>query len=396
MWVQRVPFSVLSATLVALGPARALASHAGAQASVGETLEPASSDPPAAEVDEPASPTRATAPGGGSGSDWEPDTNKFPLEQALDAWKVGEWGHVRKILEPLVSEGGQLDSRERTEMALRYLADATLFDPTLDETTSDRIATRYIVRLLDEYPSWEPPAEVHGPRLYDVHRRIKSARDDARTVSCEAENLVCQADLDELRRDYTKLQQNRDELQRAYDSEEVMVTDRVARNRGVAFIPFGVGHFYNSRPALGGVFLGVEAVLGGTGLGLLLNRQLVLGCRRDKEIGWFQPESMTCTPPAHVSNTQVGRRRDLEQGMGIGFFAVLAVDVLVSQLTFQKYTTLNTRRVPRSELEEELRKPTPQRKKARHRDKNASAKIRLLPAPAIVPGGAGFGVRLDF
>ncbi|MEE9386514.1 MAG: hypothetical protein V3V08_24115 [Nannocystaceae bacterium] len=341
-------------------------------------------------------PGRADRVASDATGEWRPDPTKLRLEQALDAWKIGEWGQVRRILELVVSEGGQLDTRERTEMALRYLADATLFDATLDETTSDRIATRYLVRLLDDDPAWEPPPGVHGPRLYEVFRRIKRARDDARTVSCEAENLVCQADLDELRRAYTKLEGRLGSLQRAYDSEEVLVTDRVARNRGAALVPFGVGHFYNGEPAVGGAFLGLEAITGTTALGLLLNRLWVLKCTRDPEISWFDVGSMTCRPPDNISDEVVQRRRQLEQGTAIAFFGLLAADILVAQLTFQKYTTLNTRRIRRDQLEGELRKPAPARERAKNREKDANARVRWRPAPEILRGGAGISLHVSF
>lgn len=346
-------------------------------------------------VDSPARASMLTEPTSRSAVAPTTDLDVPVFEQALDAWSQGQWSAVRRLLEPLVNDGGKLESPERTEMALRYLADACLFDPALDEATGDRLAGGYIVRLLDEYPGWEPPAAVHGPRFYQVWRRIRDARDAAESVSCEAENLVCQADLHELRVQHEALTRDMSTLQTAYDDQEIVVTERIARSRGPALVPLGIGHFYNGRPGLGALFLGLEATVGGSGLGLLINRQTNLNCRRENG---FQAGSLVCTAPEELSDSefkQFGRRvetlRNWEQGLGIAFLGLVAADILVAQLTFTPFTTQQTRRGPRRELDKELRKTKPSAALSRR-----DATIRVSPAPTVLRGGGGLGLRIDF
>ncbi|TPV93960.1 MAG: hypothetical protein B7733_17770 [Myxococcales bacterium FL481] len=317
------------------------------------------------------------------------------LEPALDAWRQGKWAQVRQLLEPRVANDGELATPERTEMALRYLADASLFDPTLDEATADGMARRYIIRLMDTYPGWEPPAAVHGPRFYEVWKRIREAREAAQSVSCEAENLVCQADLHELNVQHDALQDRMATLQTAYDDQEVVITERIARSRGPALIPLGVGHFYNGRPGIAGLFLGLEAIAGGAGLGLLINRQTNLNCVRTNG---FQRGSLVCTAPSDYSDSEfqefkqrVKNLRNWEQGLGFAFLGLVAADIIVAQFTFEPFTTQRTRRVPRRELDRELLSP-PSGAATGSRD----ATIRVTPGPAVVPGGAGLGVHIAF
>ena len=313
-----------------------------------------------------------------------PQTEPEIVDAALKAWAAGRWLSVRGLLEPLVQGGRAIADPLLHETALRYLADATLLDESLDESIRDAQAADYLIRLFAADPEWRPPPDTHGPRLYDLYNKLREQQERAKLDGCLAERASCNADLDALKVQHDRLQAEHDALQRAFGEQEVEIREKVARNRAIALIPFGVGHFYNGKRAVGAGFLAGELVVGAGALTLLIVRNTQ--CERT---AGFARGSLMCTtdnPEALLA------RRDAETGLGIAFVGLLLVDVVLAQITFEPYVTVKTERVRRRELEAEPAPEPRRRRQARARDT-----LRLArPHPTLLPGGAGAGLTLRF
>lgn len=319
---------------------------------------------------------------------------KEPLERALDAWGRGDWTQVRDILEPLVRDGSTLETGQQTEAALRHLADATLLDESLAQEVRTNLATEYVERLLDMDLEWAPPPDTHSRQLEDLTEQARAARRQQQAENCAIERTTCQANLQELRTAHDDLTTQYELLDEEHQAQKVTVREMATKNRAVALVPFGVGHFYNGRRGLGAGFLAAEAAFGATGLALLLTRTLRYNCVRERG---FARGSVVCNPPKDLkqelgdegTRTRVERVRNAEQTFGLLFIGTLALDIVIAQITFEKYSVVSERKVTREQLEreqEELNKPTSKPRKSR---KKTSARIR----PTFGPGGAGLDVR---
>lgn len=326
-------------------------------------------------------PTAAPAPA--------PVTEKEKISAAIQAWSAGNWARVRALLEPLVQDDRKLEDPLDEEAALRYLADAILQDPELT-AVSQEWATRYLKRLLAA-ADWRPPADTHSKAFYDLYNALREERDKAAYNECRADRATCDAKLGELEAQHDALQRDHQILRRAYEQQEVEVVEKIARNRAVALVPFGVGHFYNGRKGLGAAFLAGEAVIGGVALGLFIVR----ASRCDRTAG-FKPGSLSC----EGDREQTLDIRNAEQGMAIAFLGALALDIVLAQVLFRPYITLKRDRVRRGDLNagdgdgprgRPAGKPGPPSSRLRDRDT-----LRLSPAPAYVPGGGGLGFKLRF
>lgn len=345
-----------------------------------------------------AAPAHARPPAPVKSPQAEPRTEGEKVDAAIQAWRSGDWARVRALLEPMLQNGGKLQDPLLEEAALRYLADATLQDPDLT-TIGLEIATGYTNRLLAA-PDWRPPADTHSKQFYDLYNTLREQRDLQNARQCRSELAACSAELAELKVRHKRLADDHDKLVKAYNQQEVEVQEKVARNRAVALVPFGVGHFYNGRKGLGALFLTGEIVFGGVGLGMLLHRQT----QCDRTAG-FKRGSLICQGEREV----VVLRRNVEQTFGLLFVGAIAVDILVAQLTFRPYLTVKKTRVRRSELDAQTDDaPAPGRPGRKAGGKAPApagaprARLRthdilqVRPAPAFVPGGAGLGVHIGF
>jgi hypothetical protein len=343
---------------------------------------------------------RTTAPA-------EPTTENEKVEAAIRAWSTGDWARVRILLEPLIQGDRSLAEPLDNEKALRYLADATLNDEaTLDAPIRNELATGYIQRLLASSDDWRPPEDIHGKQFYVLYNKLREQRDTAKARVCIGELASCDADKAETSARLARLQGDYATLKAAYDGEEVEVREKVARNRAVALIPFGVGHFYNGRKGLGAAFLASELVFGGVGLGLFIARSF--NCAREGLS--FKPGALTCQ--GEGAGTSVVRQRNAEQAMGLFFLGAVALDIVLAQVTFRPFLTTKSSRMRRQDLDDNgdpdasnapRRRPgrngkgkagtTPSPPSGRVRTRDI---LRVSPAPAYIPGGAGFGVSLRF
>lgn len=330
---------------------------------------------------------RAAPPTGESEgpSEQEADANER-VDRAIEAWRKGEWTEVRDLLEPLVRESDAgIEDKLLRESALRYLAEATLLDEGLDPKERNELARGYIERLLDSAPDWAPPSGLHGRAFYDLVAQIRSERDSADAAACRGELLGCSADL-------TVLQKDHADLQEKFDNQEIAVTEVTKRNRGLALLPLGVGHFANDNYALGGTFLALEVATGAAGLGLLIYRARSLGCVRTNG---FAPKSLTCTFEGEDEadrprlENHVEDVRNAEIVMGYLFLGSIIVDIVVAQALFKPFTIVDKGMKSRRELEQESQ-PDGGRRRAKPK-----AKLRIHPHPTYFPGGVGFGVTLQ-
>ncbi|WAS98997.1 hypothetical protein [Nannocystis punicea] len=325
-----------------------------------------------------------------------PTTENDKVNAAIQAWSQGNWARVRALLEPMLQDGRKLGDPLLEEAALRYLSDATLQDPDI-APVSQEWATGYIKRLLASSPDWRPPADTHSKAFYDLYNSLREERDRSSFNMCKGERAACIADLDELKVRHGALGRDYERLRKAYEQQEVEVVEKVARNRAVALVPFGVGHFYNGRKGLGGVFLASELALGATALGLFITR--ALACDR---LNGYQPGSLVCDLPDGGPGLAI---RNAEQTMGILFLGSLALDIVLAQILFRPFSTAKRVRVPRSELKgddddargkkkpakEPTAKPGPRSSGLRRSDI-----LQIAPAPTLVPGGGGLGVKIRF
>ncbi len=322
----------------------------------------------------------------------EPGTDESEaVGAALKHWASGDWVSVRSLLEPLIAGGRTLSDPLLAETALRYLADATLLDESLDPQIRTQLAMSYISRLFDADPDWRPPPDTHGKPLYDLYNQLREQYERTKLDECLAERASCDADLDDLSVRHARLKGDHESLKRAFGNQEVEVREKVARNRAIALLPFGIGHFYNGRKGLGAAFLAAEAVTGGVGLGLLLYRSTQ--CTRT---AGFSRGSLDCNAP---DRDALVLRRNFETGFGVAFIGLMALDVIIAQVTFQQYVTVKTERIKRKDLEAEPENDAPPvrtPRKPRQSAKRTRDNLQARPYPAIFPGGGGAGFTLRF
>ncbi|MFV8756098.1 hypothetical protein ACNOYE_36565 [Nannocystaceae bacterium ST9] len=375
-------------------------------------------------VGEAAPPSKADAPA--------VDDHERLVDMAIEAWRRGDWTEVRDLLEPLLREADEIADPLLREAGLRYLAEATLYDEGLETAEREQLARGYIERLLDHSPSWEPPSGLHGAAFYKLAAKVRSEREANQAAACKDQLMACEADLTELRVDHRSAIERAEELQRDLDADVVQRVDVIQRNRGLAIIPGGVGHFTNGKPVLGGIFLGTELLTGAAALGLLIFRSV--NCTRTNG---FQPGSLQC-PVAkdwqvEPRERQMNIARNAETVMGAAFLGAVIIDIVVAQWLFDGYQIVDAGTATRAELDDppprpskrrKLRskpegvegpepaalpvepapalddepEPTPDETAAAHaRERwqpNATLKIR--PASTYLRGGAGLGIRLDF
>jgi hypothetical protein len=361
-----------------------------------------------------AAPPPAAAPVQATDEDTADDT-ALRVEQAIAAWRKGNWTEVRDLLEPIVREADIPDEFLR-ESALRYLAEATLFDESLDRDEREQLAKGYITRLLDVSPDWTPPSGLHGRPFYELVARIRGERDAVMAEACRGQLLSCEADLTELSVDYRVAQDKITALQNDLANEDVFLTEVVKRNRGLALLPFGVGHFTNGKYAIGGAFLGLEVVVGAVGIGMLIYRATNYGCVRTDG---FNRKSLVCSVEAEDEElprlrNEIEIVRNAEAVMGYVFLGSVVLDIALAQVLFRPIEVVEKGKKTRRELEAEIasqaasdsrqprsREPRaggapPQPAPAPEPAAEPSVRLRILPHPTFTPTSAGFGVSMQF
>jgi hypothetical protein len=359
----------------------------------------------------------------------DPDDHEARVDRAIDAWQRGEWTEVRDLLEPLLREDETISDPLLREAGLRYLAEATLYDEGLPAAEREQLARGYLERLLDRSPNWQPPSGLHGAKFYELAAKVRSEREAVEAAACKDQLLACEADLTELRVDHRTAIERAEDLQRDLDADVVQRVDVIQRNRGLAILPGGVGHFTNGKPALGGAFLGVELVTGGVGLGLLIYRSTI--CTRTDG---FRPGSLQC-PVAKDEQIESRKRhveivRNAETVMGAAFLGAVIIDIVVAQWLFESYQVVDAGTATRAELDQPPPRPNQRRRSRSQPDEvegpepapgpatdeaqpseptpeqtaavqarerwQRDATLRIRPTSTYFRNGAGLGIRLDF
>jgi hypothetical protein len=330
----------------------------------------------------------------------KPEPNgKTPLAAAEQAWRDGDFATVRALLEPIAADSAAVLEPADRETMLVLLADAWLGDKSLDLTERTEQATTYLNRLMDGSPDWEMRKGAYSPELYDLYGDLRFKRAGRAGEECQASLVVCKSDHAGTKDEVARQKDRYIALEKRYQAQEVEVRETVARSRVLAAIPFGFGHFYNGEPAFGGSFLAAEVILGAAGLGLLIQRTVVDGCRRTRG---FQSGSLVCNPrgeddPAADAERRndIVRRRKGEEVVGWMLLGVVALDIVIAQIRFKPSRTKSIDRRPRSELDAARDDPAPGaggRRKATPKKPRAS----LRAAPRVAPRGAGVGVHVRF
>jgi hypothetical protein len=337
------------------------------------------------------------------------------VEQAIAAWRKGDWTEVRDLLEPLVRERDIPDEFLR-ESALRYLAEATLLDEGLDPAEREQLAKGYVTRLLDVNPDWTPPSGLHGRPFYELVARVRGERDALMAEACRGQLLSCEADLTELRVDYRVAQDKIVALQEDLANEDVFLTEVVKRNRGLALLPFGVGHFTNGNYAIGGAFLGLELAAGAAGLGMIIYRATNYGCVRTDG---FNRQSLVCTVEAQDEDVpklqnEIETLRNAETVMGYVFLGAVVLDIALAQVLFRPIEVVERGKKTRRELDAEIAAEATPDGRARGREPQGgrapqggggpqagpapepSVRLRIRPHPTFTPTSLGLGVTMQF
>jgi hypothetical protein len=263
------------------------------------------------------------------------------------------------------------------------LADATLSDETLQLAIRRQLASSYLVRILEEDPEFRMPSGTYNPALTALFDELVGNRRAREAEQCFNDRNACYADFSQSEKRLQELSRRNELLRRQFAQQQVEVRDQVARNRGIALIPFGVGHLYNGNLGLGLGFLFAEAAIGATGLGLILRRTLVDDCRRTNQ---FARESLRCA----TDDPGVVDRRKAEEVVGWFFIGSMLLDVVWAQITFKPVQTVRVRRIRRQDLD----KPAPLVPERRSLRKGTRARVRPVAAP--VRRGAGLGLQLQF
>jgi hypothetical protein len=332
------------------------------------------------------------------------------VEKAITAWRKGNWTEVRDLLEPIVREADIPDEFLR-ESALRYLAEATLLDEGLDPDEREQLAKSYVTRLLDVSPEWAPPSGLHGRPFYELVARVRGERDAVLAEACRGQLLSCEADLTELSVDYRVAQDKITALQNDLANEDVFLTEVVKRNRGLALLPFGVGHFTNGNYALGGAFLGLEVVVGAAGIGMVIYRATNYGCVRTDG---FNRKSLVCSVDAKDEDVPKLRKeivtvRNAEAVMGYVFLGSVVLDIALAQVLFRPIEVVEKGKKTRRELDAEIAsQPASNTRGPRGREPQRgsqpqtepapepSVRLRIRPHPTFTPTSVGFGVTMQF
>lgn len=310
------------------------------------------------------------------------------VERGIEAWRKGQYAKVRRELAAFLSDNPPLVGRENLEAAYRYLADAALLDETLPLPRRREIARTMIERELEANPDWRPPPGLHSQNFYGLVATVRADRRLRDAAECVAERVSCTAELKEVQVQNARLQTDNKNLQKSVAEQIVVVEEKVARNRALALLPAGIGHFYNGNKVLGYSFLGAEALIGITGLSLMLYRIYQLDCERTNG---FRPRSLKCDVDREDANL-TRNVRDAEQVFGILFLASIAIDIIVAQWTFEPYETTGRKTLRRRELTPKT-SPPPKRRRS---SKRGARNLLRLTRPYAGWGEVGLRLRRRF
>lgn len=313
-----------------------------------------------------------------------PSSDEQRIDLAIDAWRRGDWTQVRNLLEPVLREGDGVTDPLLREAGLRYLAEATLLDPGLLPSDREELARGYVSRLLEHNSTWEPPGGLHGAAFYELAAKVRAERDALQAAACKDQLLACEADLTELRIDFRSAIERAEALQAELDADIVQRVDVIQRNRALAILPGGIGHFTNGKPVLGGAFLGAELLTGGVGLGLLIFR--TRACTRT---AGFQPSSLQCPverdEQIEPRQQQINIARNAETVMGYAFLGTVLLDIVIAQILFEPYQVVDAGTATRGELDDPP--PEPTRRRSRPRDGKEGPEPPPSEAPAAPASG---------
>jgi hypothetical protein len=308
--------------------------------------------------------------------------NPAVVDRATSAWNSGNYDQTLELLEPYAN--AEFDDPFELQRVLLMLADAAVNSRKLPDSQGKKRATEYLERVMQD-PSWEMPPAVYSPALYALYLDLATKRSRESGQVCAAKLRGCQADLTQTQADLQDTKAKLTQTERRLAEKKYLVVPRTARSRALAFIPFGVGHFYNGGPrntALGATFLSLELASGIAGLGLLINRVAGQGCRRTRA---FQEGSLVC-----ANMNEIQTRRKAEEAMAWVFLGSAVLDVVLAQILFEEFSY----GAGEWKTEQETGKESPATQPPKRKRRAPRTRIRFSPTAGS--DGVGFSLRGRF
>jgi hypothetical protein len=271
------------------------------------------------------------------------------LEEGRVAYERGNYGEAVQTIHPLLYPSIELRNEEAVIEAHRLLALSYLF------MTKPSEAEQEAASLLALRPDYEPDPVVDPPAAVAFFHSIKKKQDDRLREVRERQRT----EEERLRREEEK------KREQAHAKAERVYVERLVEHhsRAVAFVPFGVGQFYNHHKVSGALVLTAEALLaiawGATTLAIYLR----------------YPNGQFPFADRDTANTLLG----VQVGTGTAFWAVVVAGIIDAQVRFVPEFTVGTKELPGG-LSLDPRKQPPKLPKT-------------TLAPIVAPGLYGLGVQ---
>jgi hypothetical protein len=168
------------------------------------------------------------------------------FDRGRNAFARGEYRRAIDLLHPLLYPDVRLESEGEVVQAHRMLGVAYLFEDLPDD------ARREFRKLLELRPDYRFDPLLDPPRVVDFFNGVLREEEEE-IASIEAKRRKREAEL------ATRQKREADRLR--IQQTTVLKVER--HSLGVAFLPFGAGHFQNGDRHKGWLFLGTEAALAG-------------------------------------------------------------------------------------------------------------------------------------
>jgi TM2 domain-containing membrane protein YozV len=174
------------------------------------------------------------------------------LDRARVAYERGSYSEAIDTIHPLLYPSVELRSEDAVVEAHRILALSYFFLTRVSEAEQEANA------LLALRPNWEPDPIVDPQAAVQFFHAVRKKQDERLREIRERQK--------EEERSARELEEKRKREARA---KAIVIERTVERHsRAIAFVPFGVGQFYNRKVGAGVAFLVTEVLLAGAWIGI--------------------------------------------------------------------------------------------------------------------------------